>query len=141
MKKIFLSIFLSVVLFLPAFAGKDTDYFRSGIEKAKKFNYKGAITDYDKAISINPNNTDYYCLRGGVRVAIKDYDNALMDLNKAISINPNKAAYYEARAQYKLKLAYYDEAIENYSIAINLNPGNSNYYFWRGYSKGMAKDT
>ena len=53
--------------------------------------YDIAMSDYNKAIEINPNYVDAYNNRGNIYSQGKgEYDNAIPDYDKAIEINPTE---------------------------------------------------
>ncbi|WP_044034478.1 tetratricopeptide repeat protein, partial [Microcystis aeruginosa] len=57
--------------------------------------YDLALSDYSKAIELNPNFAEAYNNRGVLYSYQQKYELALADFNKAIEINPNSAdAYY-----------------------------------------------
>ena len=56
--------------------------------------YNGAISDYTKAIEINPNYAKAYYNRGLTKRNLKDFNGAISDYTKAIEINPNYAKAY-----------------------------------------------
>jgi len=64
-------------------------YFDIGLKKAKSRNCLGAISDFNKAIEINPNYLEAFYNRGLCKQLLEDYDQAIIDFNKAIEINPN----------------------------------------------------
>ena len=53
-----------------------------------------ALTDYNKAMQINPKDADAYNNRGTLYYEQKKWDKALVDYNKAIQINPSFALAY-----------------------------------------------
>ena len=104
---------------------KSKKYFNIGFAKANLQDFSGAITDFNKAIEINPQDEEAYSIRGLVKAYLKDYNGAIEDFTKAIKINPqNECAYYN-RGVAKCKLQDYSGAIKDYTIAININPQNS----------------
>ena len=73
----------------------DTVYFDYGITKTQKEEYRAAISDYSKAIKINPEYADAYFYRGCAKHKLGDFRGAISDFTKAIQINPNYVdAYY-----------------------------------------------
>ena len=69
--------------------------FENALEKQNAGDYSGAISDYNKAIKINPKDADAFNSRGNIKIDLKDYLGAISDFNKAIEINSNDAdAYY-----------------------------------------------
>jgi tetratricopeptide (TPR) repeat protein len=72
--------------------------------------YDQAITDYNKAIEINPRYAEAYNNRGGTYSQIGQYDQAISDCTKAIEINPRYADAYNNRGNaYRCK-GEYDKA-------------------------------
>jgi tetratricopeptide (TPR) repeat protein len=59
--------------------------------------YDLALSDYSKAIEINPNYANAYNNRGNLYSELQKYDLALSDYSKAIEINPNLAQAYLGR--------------------------------------------
>ena len=52
-------------------------------------NYEIAITDFNKAIALDPFNADAFYGRGNAYTNLQHYQEALRDYKKALSINPN----------------------------------------------------
>ena len=111
-------------------------YYISGWSKHKKGDYSGAISDYTKAIKLNPNHPYAYNNRGYAKNELKDYSGAISDYTKAIEINPKYAyAYYLNRGISKDNLENYSGAISDYTKAIEINPKDADAYYNRGISK------
>jgi tetratricopeptide (TPR) repeat protein len=74
-----------------------------------------AISDYTKAIQINPNYADAYNKRGVCFswAGKKDYEQAISDYTKAIQIEPNNIEAYQLRADAYLAKKEYDKAWED----------------------------
>jgi len=103
--------------------------------------YELAIADYTKAIQGDPNNPEYYNVRGITYCNKGNYDQAIADYNKAIELDPDNPDYYYRRGQSYYSAAFYNDpigdyklAIADYTKAIELNPDNPDYYFERGKS-------
>ena len=71
-----------------------TQYFKQGVEKYEAGNYQEAISDWSKAIEINPQDADLYYNRGVAKGDLEDYQGAIADYTKAIEINPQYAVAY-----------------------------------------------
>ena len=81
-----------------AYAESAEFYFKRAINKAKEGDFYGAISDYSKAIEINPNDEQAYFNRGNVKnTFLNDNDGAIADCSKAIEINPNNGIAYKNR--------------------------------------------
>ena len=61
-------------------------YRESGNIKYNSEDYQGAISDYTKAIEINPKEAKAYCNRGSAKNVLKDYSGAISDYTKAIEL-------------------------------------------------------
>ena len=110
--------------------GLDADsYVKRGLTYADKGQYDKDISDYNKAIEINPRDADAYSNRGTAYDTKGQYDKAISDYNKAIEINPRLAdAYYNRGIAYG-KRGQYDKAISDYSKAIEINPRDADAYY------------
>uniref|UniRef100_UPI00258A1BFB tetratricopeptide repeat protein n=1 Tax=uncultured Brachyspira sp. TaxID=221953 RepID=UPI00258A1BFB len=51
--------------------------------------YEEAIEDFDKAIKLNPDNTDAYNNRGFTKENLGLYEEAFKDYKKALELDPN----------------------------------------------------
>ncbi|MBW1915530.1 MAG: tetratricopeptide repeat protein [Deltaproteobacteria bacterium] len=70
-------------------------YINQGNAYVGKGQYDQAISDFNKAIQINPRFAKAYYNRGVAYKRKGQYDQAISDYNKAIEINPRDAlAYY-----------------------------------------------
>ena len=85
--------------------------------------YQEAITDYDKAIQLDPSNAVNYFYRGVAKYGLKQFEAAIADCDKTIELNPGQlsGAYF-----YKgLSLAYlqrHREAID--ALRLYIRYGN-----------------
>ena len=82
----------------------DSAYFNRGVSKFELNDYKGAISDYTKALELNPNNSRAYMNRGRAKHTLNDYYGAISDDTKAIELKPFYATAYFNRAISKFKL-------------------------------------
>ena len=73
-------------------------YNNRGIAYGEKGQYDQAISDFNKAIEINPRYEKAYSNRGIVYRLKGQYDRAISDFNKAIEINPTDAQAYNSLA-------------------------------------------
>jgi tetratricopeptide (TPR) repeat protein len=113
------------------------DYFLSAKQKSEKNDFRGALTDYDQAISLNPKYSAAYNNRGNLKDDLNDPQGALADYDQAISLNPQDAYAYNNRGVLKKnKLNNPQGALTDYNQAISLNPKYANAY----YNRGILKD-
>ncbi|MFN7759506.1 MAG: tetratricopeptide repeat protein [Pseudanabaena sp.] len=94
--------------------------------------YEEAITDYDKAIELNPNLAQAWSLRGSANAILQRYEKATVDYDKAIELNLNDAQIWTARGLIKENLQRYEEAITDLDKAIELNSNDAQTWLFRG---------
>jgi len=139
MKKFCLTLF-AFVLFSPLalgepITGKSSPEFWQA-EAREAFgnkNFTKAIAAYDYLIELDPQNSDYYFLRGNLHFDSQQYDLALGDFSKAIEIRPTFNLYYNRGLAYG-NLQQYDNAVQDYVKALAFNPKDPNVYYYRGNS-------
>ena len=81
-----------------------------------------AISDYSKAIDINPKIISGYLNRGAAYLQKENYIMALFDFDKAIYIEPTNVKAYFAKGQACMKAGMFKEAKEAFSSFIEYAP-------------------
>jgi tetratricopeptide (TPR) repeat protein len=97
---------------------------RGGVLR-NQFEYVKALKDYDKALSMQPDNGDFYYNRALVHYGLENTDQALADLEKAIELinsATGKSFAYSRRAEILKKVGKLDASIKDYTEAIRLVP-------------------
>jgi len=95
--------------------------------KDKLKNYKSAISDYDKVITIEFNNADAHYYRGLDLSFYKNYQNAIKDISQAIKIRNDHSYAYADRGWIKALLNQFKNAINDCNKAILINPKNEKH--------------
>ena len=119
---------------------KFSNALKSALEKAGRYDYRGAIADYGKAIEIDPENADLYFSRALFKDALADEEGTLADYDKAIELNPEHANAYNNRGATKRALGDYQGALADYNKAIELNPEYALAYNNRGIIRRALGD-
>ncbi|MFN6258928.1 MAG: tetratricopeptide repeat protein, partial [Microcystis sp.] len=103
----------------------------AGREREARENYEQALTVINQAISLLPNNPNYYNEKCGVLSELKRYDEGLAAINQAIDLAP-RAAWYGNRGNIYINQQKYELALADYNKAILLNPNLAGAYYNRG---------
>ena len=94
--------------------------------------YDQAISEYTKAIELNPKNAMTYYYRGNAYRAKDQYKEAVSDYTKVLELNPTSAEAYHNRAMMYYKQGQPKPAISDFTKAIEINPRLMQAYCNRG---------
>ena len=141
--------------------------FEKDASEAAQEDYRAAIQDLDKAISLNPEDVTAYVNRGFVKTvfghaelingrtaeAQQHYRAAIEDYDKAINSDPGFLAYTERgiakvclgisatnQGQVKAAERSYYAAIADFDEAVSINRNDTYAYIIRGYAKILLGD-
>lgn len=89
------------------------DFFYLGVSNAKKGNIDESISNFSKAIELNPKLSQSYYNRGLGFIKKKNYDFAIDDFNKAIEINPKYSEAYNNRSVAYFMKQEYEKALQD----------------------------
>lgn len=118
-------------------------YNNSGLAFEAKGDLDRALTDYNEAIRLDPQNASFYINRGNTYEARGDLDHAIADYDQAIRLRPKSAtAYYNRANSYSTK-GDFDRAITDYNQVIRIYPKHAPGYANRGraffYNGSLAR--
>ncbi len=103
------------------------DYYNRGVARIEKRENDRAISDFTKAIKMNPRFAMAYFYRGRAYFHKGEYDQAISDLTETIEINPRLAVAYNERAVVYYIKKEYDKVWEDIrkaeSLGLQTNPG------------------
>lgn len=116
------------------------DFFNRGLEKRKKGDTQGAITDFDQAIKLKPDYSLAYNARGNARSDLGDEQGAITDFDQAIKLKPDNAAIYNNRGNIRSYLGDKQGAIADYDQAIKLKSDYAQTYYNRGNARQALGD-
>ena len=103
-------------------------YYMIAQEKYYAKEYNQAIANLDKAIQLNPEDTYFFMVRGGVKDVLGMHDDAIDDYNQAIKLDPENIHAYNTRGSSKNYLGDYKGAKDDYSKSIKLDRNNGEAY-------------
>ncbi|HRE68854.1 MAG TPA: tetratricopeptide repeat protein [Cyclobacteriaceae bacterium] len=106
-------------------------YVERGLLRLNSGNTQGALSDYNEAIKLEPDNYEYLLNRGLVKERIKDYDGALTDYKKVIELKPEYEKGWLSHGNVMVNLNRVTEAIEDYTTAITYYPDYGLAYYNR----------
>jgi tetratricopeptide (TPR) repeat protein len=118
---------------------KEADSFYNAGADCPKEDYDCQISNYSKAINLNPNHAWAYINRCNAYDGKEEYDRAIRDCDKALELDPKHSFAYNNRGNAYQGKDEYDRAIGDYDKAIELDPKYIAAYNNRGnayHSKG-----
>ena len=115
-------------------------YLNKGTTQHNLSDFKGAITEINKSIKINPNLPISYHNRGLIKMKMGQLENAISDFNKSIEIDPKFSMAHYNKALAKSLLKNYKGALSDFNRAIEINPKYGLAYTSRGMTKANLKD-
>jgi len=107
------------------------DYER-GLENFQKGLYDQAITDFTKALGVDPSMPESYFYRARAYEKKEKYDEAIADYTRCIELNPREIAAYGSRGNLYRTMRLYDQAIKDFTKAIEIAPKMAPIYVDRG---------
>jgi tetratricopeptide (TPR) repeat protein len=114
-------IVLPILLFSLISCTKDAAFYVSrGNHHVEEGQYDEAISNYNKALEINPRYASAYYNRGIAYGEKGQYNEEISDYNKALEINPKSADAYCNRGIAYGKKGEYDKAISDFTKAMEI---------------------
>jgi tetratricopeptide (TPR) repeat protein len=120
---------------------RDAEVFNNrGFTHCEIGQYEEAISEFNKAIEINPRLAQAYNNRGVAYLYKAQYDQAISDLSKAIEIDPLLAQAYNNRGWAYIKKWQYDYAISDFNKTIEINPRFVEAYYYRAIAYFLVEE-
>jgi len=114
---------------------------KMGDKKLDAQDLNGALSDYTKAINLNPLKEFFaYHNRGVIKSILGDYQKSILDYNLAIYIDPHPSSNYCNRGYSKARLNDLRGAISDFDTAIEHDPYEGTSYYNRGLAKYLLGD-
>jgi len=124
----------------PKALDNDNVYLNLGVLKQQKGNQKEALTLFEKAEQVNPEN-DLLLYNFASLLSDLERDNeALIKISRSISNNSKVPDYFNLKGSILLDLFRYDEAKKEFKKAIKLNPNYGIAYYNLGYMSDQQNE-
>ncbi|AFY95467.1 tetratricopeptide repeat protein [Chamaesiphon minutus PCC 6605] len=106
-----------------------------GTTKFQQGDPRGAILEFDRAISIDPKYAEAYINRAVAKLGLGDKQGAISDYSRAIEIDPQDALNYYNRGVAKFDAGDKQGALSDFNRAIAIKPDDAESYCNRGAVK------
>jgi tetratricopeptide (TPR) repeat protein len=121
-------------------------YWDRAISKEELGDLYGALSDFDKAVLIDPEKENFYLFRGTLKYRMVDYRGALNDFDNAIKYWNDYYIARSWRSMLRVELKDFEGAMEDFnylrfSNEDELNPEMASEFRNRGIAKFNTKDT
>ena len=94
--------------------------------------YGESINYYERALELDPSNSDLWIEDGNVYFSLGNYDRAIENYHKALELNPRNMLALNNLGLSLKNLSQYEEAIKYFDAAININPKDETFYLAKG---------
>lgn len=133
--------------YLSTHTPRSIDYFGRAMDFVTLRNYERAVADLSRAISLTPDFTLAYFVRGCAYAAIAEssaetendaarisFAQALTDFDKVLELSPKMALAYYNKGVIHAMIQDFTSALAAFNKAIELDPEMGDSYFNRGYT-------
>ncbi len=94
--------------------------------------FNRAVQDYDRAIGLDPSDTNAFVNRGVAYGNLGQYTLSLGDYDRAIELNPNNATAWQNRCDARARAGQFTAALPDCQQALRLNPDSAIATYSRG---------
>ena len=108
-----------------AFTSRGNAYYDKGLSDL-------AISDFDQALKLDPQNAEPFYDRGSAYFQKGNYDRALQEYDEAIKLKPDYVDAYNNRGDVYYQKGDVDRALQDVDKAVNLDPKQATSIFNRG---------
>ncbi len=106
-------------------------YLERAQERYAKGNYRGALADYNTALSIDSTSANIWLGRGLAREKLNDLGGAFSDYTSAIDLAPAFAKGWLNRGNILFKMERFADAVDDYTVALIYLPDYGPAYYNR----------
>ena len=113
----------------------------TGREKLERKDYRGAISQFVRALELDEGDFDALQGRGEAYYGLKDFSAAVDNFDAAVAADGSNARLYFYRGSAYSQLDRTQEAISDYTTAVNLDPDYIEAYYQRALKhQELSKD-
>jgi len=121
-------------------SNKPRPYVNRGLAYLNIGNFEKAISDYKKALEIEPTHADAYWGLGNIYYLKGEYKKSISEYSTALKFKPDEPGIYYNRGLAYLKIGEIDKAISDWNSVLELNPFDIESYRNRAYAFFIKKD-
>jgi len=126
----------------PTLAGEVEDLMKQGQGSLNRFDYRGAISAYDQALEVDPDNAMTLNSRCWARALWNnELREAQRDCDRSLYLKPYNAATLNTRGFLDYRQGNFKASIDDYTKSIKLNWQNASSYYMRGQAYLKVGDT
>jgi tetratricopeptide (TPR) repeat protein len=108
-------------------------YRRRGRIRQQLGDFTGAMSDYDRAIDLDPQMAQAYANRADIYINRGDYPRALLQCNQAIRFDPHLVCAHYQRGVINTEVGNLHAALADYHRLIQIDPHDLNAYIQRSW--------
>ncbi|MBL0743494.1 tetratricopeptide repeat protein [Chryseolinea lacunae] len=116
-------------------------YLERATQRMEGGYFKGALEDYNKALTITDKDPRIWMNRGLVKEKLNDLKGAFSDYTQAIELDNKYDKAWLNRANVLNKQGRYKDAIDDYTVVLLYNPDSAGAYYNRAIAKQKLKLT
>ena len=116
------------------------EVYNQGIQKFSAKNYQGALRDFSKSVSIDPNFTAAYYNKGVCENELSKYKEAASTLSALLRKDPSYSKAYFQRGRAYQGLNDYLNSEKDYLESIKIDPENPKAHYNFGTLKFLQQD-
>lgn len=117
-----------------------SEYRWRGYQSYSKGDYREAISDFDRAFSLNGGDHEIYYLRGMAKYELRQYQEAIDDFTHAIQLKSDLPEYHFMQGLARFEINQLSEAKQSFNTAINLMSGDGRFYKAKAEVCGMMEE-
>lgn len=110
-------------------------YNHDGMQRVAKGDFKGAVTEFEKALELQPGNPVILMNRGAARYGSGDFSGAIFDLSQVLEKNPGAQLAYTYRALSRERSGEFQGEIDDCNASLRLKPNDPEMLASLGYAE------